>query len=181
VVNGEDVFQVPHPRPSLYLYFFQCWYVPHPKSIKLTCSVFCRLVRQSYQLVLTGSWTTSTFLLSNDPYNFTPLKIGLLGLLGLLGAMLAPLWGRLVDKIVPWSGQMLGSIMCLIAMVIALGAADINIAGVAIPLMLYDCGAQLFVVSNGYKVAGLYAKARARLNSCVILFMFMGQVSFSHK
>jgi hypothetical protein len=67
--------------------------------------------------------------------------------------------------------------MCLIAMIIALGAADINIAGVAIPLMLYDCGAQLFVVSNGYRVAGLDAKARARLNSCVLLFMFMGQVS----
>jgi hypothetical protein len=132
-------------------------------------------------ILLIDSWTTSTFLLSNDPYNYTPLKIGLLGLLGLLGAMLAPLWGRLVDKIVPWSGQMLGAIMCLIAMLIALGAADINIAGVAIPLMLYDCGAQLFVVSNGYRVAGLDAKARARLNSCVLLFMFMGQVSHSHK
>jgi hypothetical protein len=93
--------------------------------------------------------------------------------------MLAPLWGRLVDKIVPWSGQMLGAIMCLIAMLIVLGAADINIAGVAIPLMLYDCGAQLFVVSNGYRVAGLDAKARARLNSCVLLFMFMGQVGHS--
>lgn len=74
---------------------------------------------------------------------------------------------------------MLGSIMCLIAMVIALGSADINIAGVAIPLTLYDCGAQLFVVSNGYRVAGLDAKARARLNSCVLLSMFIGQVSIS--
>jgi hypothetical protein len=128
-------------------------------------------------VLLINSWTTSTFLLSDNPYDYTPLKIGLLGLLGLLGAMLAPLWGRLVDKIVPWSGQMLGAIMCLIAMIIALGAADISIAGVAIPLMLYDCGAQLFVVSNGYRVAGLDAKARARLNSCVLLFMFMGQVS----
>jgi hypothetical protein len=144
---------------------------------RLISSVFCRLVRLVYQLLLTASWTTSTFLLSDDPYNHTPLKIGLLGLLGLLGAMLAPLWGRLVDKIVPWTGQMLGAIMCLIAMIIALGAADISIAGVAIPLMLYDCGAQLFVVSNGYRVAGLDAKARARLNSCVLLFMFMGQVS----
>ena len=150
-------------------------------STKLTSSVFCRLVCQFSKVSLTGSWTTSTFLLSNDPYNYTPLKIGLLGLLGLLGAMLAPLWGRLVGKIVPWSGQMLGAIMCLIAMIIALGAADINIAGVAIPLMLYDCGAQLFVVSNGYRVAGLDAKARARLSSCVLLFMFMGQVSHSHK
>jgi len=123
------------------------------------------------------SWTTSTFLLSDDPYNYTPIKIGLLGLLGLLGAILAPLWGKLVDKIVPWSGQMLGGLMCLTAMIIALAAADKNIAGVAIPLMLYDCGAQLLEVANLYRVAGLDAKARARLNSTVILFMFMGQVS----
>jgi len=130
---------------------------------------------------LTDSWTTSTFLLSDDPYNYTPIKIGLLGLLGLLGAVLAPLWGKLVDKIVPWSGQMLGGLMCLIAMIIALAAADKNIAGVAIPLMLYDCGAQLLEVANLYRVAGLDAKARARLNSTVILFMFMGQVRFPYK
>ena len=67
--------------------------------------------------------------------------------------------------------------MCLIAMIIALAAADQNIAGVAIPFMLYDCGAQLLEVANLYRVAGLDAKARARLNSTVILFMFMGQVS----
>ena len=130
---------------------------------------------------LTGSWTTSTFLLSDDPYHYTPIKIGLLGLLGLLGAILAPLWGKVVDKIVPWSGQMLGGLMCLTAMIIALAAADKNIAGVAIPLMLYDCGAQLLEVANLYRVAGLDAKARARLNSTVILFMFMGQVSFSNR
>ena len=71
----------------------------------------------------------------------------------------------------------MGSIMCLIAMIIAFGAADINVSGVTIPLTLYDCGAQLIVLSNGYRVAGLDAKARARLNGCILLSMFVGQVS----
>jgi len=71
----------------------------------------------------------------------------------------------------------MGSIMCLIAMIIAFGAADINVSGVAIPLTLYDCGDQLFVLSNGYRVAGLDARARARLNGCILLSMFVGQVS----
>jgi hypothetical protein len=62
-------------------------------------------------------------------------------------------------------------------MSIALAAADINIAGVAIPMALYDCGGQLFQVSSSYRVAGLDAKARARLNGCVLLSMFIGQVS----
>ena len=62
-------------------------------------------------------------------------------------------------------------------MAIALAAADINIAGVAIPMTLYDCGSQLSQVSSSYRVAGLDAKARARLNGCVLLSMFIGQVS----
>jgi hypothetical protein len=61
-------------------------------------------------------------------------------------------------------------------MIIALAAADVNIAGVAIPMALYDCGGQLFQVSSSYRVAGLDAKARARLNGCVLLSMFIGQV-----
>jgi hypothetical protein len=64
-------------------------------------------------------------------------------------------------------------------MAIALAAADVNIAGVAIPMALYDCGGQLFQVSSSYRVAGLDAKARARLNGCVLLSMFIGQVSMT--
>ena len=92
-------------------------------------------------------------------------------------ALLAPVWGRVVDKIVPWLGQISGSSLCLTSMIIALAAADVNIAGVAIPMALYDCGGQLFQVSSSYRVAGLDAKARARLNGCVLLSMFVGQVS----
>jgi hypothetical protein len=62
-------------------------------------------------------------------------------------------------------------------MIIALAVADVNIAGVAIPMALYDCGSQFFQVSSSYRVAGLDAKARARLNGCVLLSMFIGQVS----
>lgn len=116
-------------------------------------------------------------MLSGPPYFYTPFNIGLFGLLGLIGALLAPVWGRVVDRIVPWLGQISGSILALISMAIAFGAADISIAGVAIPMALYDCGGQLFQVSSSYRVAGLDAKARARLNGCVLLSMFAGQVS----
>lgn len=95
----------------------------------------------------------------------------------MIGALLAPVWGRVVDRIVPWLGQISGASLCLTSMIIALAAADINIAGVAIPMALYDCGAQLFQVSSSYRVAGLDAKARARLNGCVLLSMFVGQAS----
>jgi MFS family permease len=109
--------------------------------------------------------------------SYSPFDIGLFGLLGIIGAILAPVWGRLVDRIVPWSGQFIGMSLGLVSMVIALAAADRSIGGVIVPMILFDCGAQLYAVSNSYRVAGIDPKARARLNGCVLFCMFVGQVS----
>jgi hypothetical protein len=123
------------------------------------------------------SWTTLTFLLSSPPYAYTSLTIGLLGLLGIIGALLAPQWGRLIDKVVPWLGQLSGLLISLISMIIALGAADISVGAVCVSIVLYDCGQQLFQISCSYRIAGLDGQARARLNGCYLLFVFAGQVS----
>lgn len=61
-------------------------------------------------------------------------------------------------------------------MVVALAAADINVAGVVVPMVVYDCGAHLFSVSSSYRVAGIDPTARGRLNGCVLFSMFVGQV-----
>ncbi|KAK4687476.1 hypothetical protein P7C73_g2642, partial [Tremellales sp. Uapishka_1] len=80
--------------------------------------------------VFAGFWTTLTYLLSNPPYHYDSLDIGLFGLLGIIGALLAPQWGRLVDRIAPWFGQIIGVFICLVAMLVALGGASINIGAV---------------------------------------------------
>ncbi|ODN83164.1 hypothetical protein, variant [Cryptococcus amylolentus CBS 6039] len=122
-------------------------------------------------------WTTLTFLLSDPPYQYNSLQIGLLGLLGLIGAILAPFWGRLVDRVHPWSTQFLGIIINLISMIIALAAAQKSIGAVCVAIVLYDVGQQLNQVSNGYRVAGIDPAARARLNGCNLLALFAGQTS----
>ncbi|ORY28266.1 putative membrane protein [Naematelia encephala] len=127
--------------------------------------------------VFAGFWTTLTFLLSTDPYNYNSFQIGLWGLLGIIGALLAPQWGRLVDRIVPWTGQLMGTCISLIAMVVAVSAADISIGAVAVAIILYDMGQQLNQVSSGYRLAGIDPKARARINGCNLLFLFAGQTS----
>ena len=124
-----------------------------------------------------SSWTTTTFVLSNPPYNYSPFKIGLFGLLGILGAILAPQWGRLVDRIVPWTGQVLGFTVSLCGMIIALGGADKTIACVCIPMILYDVGMQLAQVATVYRIQGLEPDARSRMNGIFLLLMFVGQVS----
>lgn len=89
---------------------------------------------------------------------------------------MAPQWGRLIDKVVPWLGQLCGLLLSLTAMVVALAAAHISVGAVCVAIVLYDCGQQLFQVSSSYRIAGLDPKARARLNGCYLLAVFAGQV-----
>ncbi|OCF44150.1 membrane protein [Kwoniella heveanensis CBS 569] len=134
------------------------------------CSVFS-------SAVFAGFWVTLTFVLNDQPYHYNSFEIGLFGLLGLVGALLAPQWGKLVDKVHPYLGQLLGLSTNLIAMVVALAGANLHISAVCIAIVLYDAGQQLYQVSSSYRIAGLDPKARARLNGCSLLAVFVGQTS----
>ena len=100
-----------------------------------------------------------------------------MGLLGFVGADLAPFSGKLVDAVVPWSAQLMGLTLSFSGMLIALFTAERSVVAVAISVTMFDCGNQLFQVGSSYRVAGLDPKARARLNGCVLLALFAGQVS----
>jgi len=128
-------------------------------------------------LVFAGFWTTLTFLLSDPPYHYSSLDIGLIGLLAIIGALFAPQCGRLIDRVVPWLGQFLGLAVSLIAMIIALLAAQLNISAIIISIVLFDMGQQLWAVSAAYRIAGIDPKARARLNGCYLVSIFAGQTS----
>ena len=109
--------------------------------------------------------------------SYSPLNIGLLGLIGLLNVVLAPFIGKLVDRIVPWYGQFTGTLIDVIAMLIALFTVEKNVAGICISIMLLDIGLPIFQVSSVYRIAGIDPKSRARLNSCFLLCLFAGQTS----
>lgn len=126
--------------------------------------------------VFAGFWTTLTFLLSDSPYHYSTLQIGLFGLLGLIAALLSPLWGYLIDQVHPYLAQLVGIWVCLISMIIGLTAAKVNVSAVCIAIAFYDVGQQLNQLGNGYRVAGIDPNARARLNGCNLLALFAGQV-----
>ncbi|WVF72050.1 hypothetical protein IAT40_006862 [Kwoniella sp. CBS 6097] len=127
--------------------------------------------------IFAGFWVTLTFVLNDQPYQYNSFQIGLFGLLGLVGAILAPQWGKLVDKVHPYLGQLIGLSTNLVAMVVALAGANLHISAVCIAIVLYDAGQQLSQVSSSYRIAGLDPKARARLNGCSLLAVFIGQTS----
>ncbi|WVQ78595.1 hypothetical protein IAT38_000681 [Cryptococcus sp. DSM 104549] len=165
------------PGKDIGLNYFQMLWSMAKMMAKYPTLVQVCLLAFSTSAVFAGFWTTLTFLLSDEPYHYNSLSIGLFGLLGIVGVVLAPQWGRLIDRVHPFLGQLLGISINLISMIVALIGAHLNISAVCIAIVLYDVGQQLLQVSNGYRVAGLDPKARARLNGCNLLALFIGQTS----
>ncbi|KAI0051500.1 MFS general substrate transporter [Auriscalpium vulgare] len=121
-------------------------------------------------------WVTLTFLLGGPPYHYSTLVIGLFGLIGMFGVMMAPLVGRLVDRLVPWHATLLSTIGLLLMQAVYTGAAGINIGAVIVVTLGFDVGRQMQQVSLTTSVYGISEAARARLNAVLILSIFIGQV-----
>jgi hypothetical protein len=93
--------------------------------------------------VFSGFWVTLTFVLSSEPYRFSTLVIGLFGLIGIAGVCTAPFVGKLVDKLVPWVGVLLGNCNLLIANILLLGGSQASVAVIVIAILFQDIGQQL--------------------------------------
>ena len=63
--------------------------------------------------------------------------------------------------------------------VIVTAAGLNNVAAVIIPIFLLDVGQQMQQVSNQMRVYAISDLARARLNACYIIFLFIGN-SYRH-
>ncbi|KAI1789925.1 major facilitator superfamily domain-containing protein [Ganoderma leucocontextum] len=117
----------------------------------------------------TNWWVTLTFLLGGPPYNYSTVVIGLFGVVGIVGVAMAPVIGRTIDKLVPWSATLFGIIMLLLTFSIQTAAVGLNVAVVVIVTIGLDLFRQTQQVSLTTAVLGLDANARSRLNACVIL------------
>jgi hypothetical protein len=102
------------------------------------------------------------------------LVIGLSGLIGMLGVCTAPLVGRCVGRLIPRTGVLIGIFITASSQLIVMGAGMANIAAVIISIFLLDIGQQMQQVSNHMRVYGISDLARARLNACYIISIFIG-------
>ncbi|KAI0662108.1 major facilitator superfamily domain-containing protein [Cubamyces menziesii] len=124
----------------------------------------------------TSWWVTLTFLLGNDPYHYSTIVIGLFGLVGMVGVAVAPLSGRAIDGLVPWSAALASIFGFLATFVVQTAAAGLNVAAVVIVCVGIDIFRQIQQVALTSAVLGLDARARSRLNAVLILSLFIGQV-----
>ncbi|KAH9919185.1 MFS general substrate transporter [Epithele typhae] len=126
--------------------------------------------------VFTNWWVTLTFILNGAPYHYSTLVIGLFGIIGIVGVALAPLIGRLIDGLVPYSATLLALFGLLATFAIQAAAAGTSVAAVVIVAIGIDVFRQMQQTSIAVNVLGLDPRARSRLNAVLILALFVGQV-----
>ena len=113
-------------------------------------------------------WTSATFLLSAEPFGFSPFQIGLVSLAGLAGALASAGIGTLLDR--GYSSQgiacMVGTM--LVSMLIAL-AGSTRLAVIIIAAALLSVASQGIGILCQTRVMGLVPGAESRLNTAFVV------------
>ncbi|KAG2068219.1 MFS general substrate transporter [Suillus decipiens] len=125
----------------------------------------------------TNWWVTLTFLLGGPPYYYSTVIIGLFGLIGMLAVIIVPLFGRLLDRLVPWWSGMVSTVLLLAFQAVQTGAGGINIAAVVISCFGLDMFRQIQSISLSTLMFSISETARSRLNALTIISVFLGQVT----
>jgi predicted MFS family arabinose efflux permease len=164
------------PAKNPHLTYFQILYTMGKLAVTEPLLIQSCLISIASSATFSSFWVTLTFLLTEEPYHFNTLDIGLFGLVGMVGVGTAPFIGRLIDGLIPWMATLIATFMILVSQAIYTGAAGINIGAVVVAAFVLDVGRQSQQVSLTTAVYGISLDARARLNACLIISIFIGQV-----
>ena len=94
----------------------------------------------------------------------------------MVGVAMAPLIGRTIDRLVPWSATLVATLALLATFALQTAAVGLNVSVVVLVTVGIDIFRQTQQVSLTTAVLGLDAAARSRLNAVLILALFIGQV-----
>ena len=126
----------------------------------------------------TSFWTTLTFLLAGDPYNYSSLVIGLFALIGIASMCFPPLFARTVmDNMVPLFSTIFGEIVCLVGVVIGTYTGLHTVAGPIIQAACVDSGIQVSQIGNRTAIYTAAPKCRNRVNTAYMVAAFCGQIT----
>ena len=125
-----------------------------------------------FGLVFNIFWTSLTFLLSGEPFNYNTFQIGLVSLAGLVSAVCGLYFGKLQDKglSVPSLGVFIG--MIIITMICGFVFSDSIIAIVAIAAV-FSVGVQGITVLSQARLFALSDEERSRLNTVFVVNNFI--------
>lgn len=125
----------------------------------------------------TNFWTTLTFLLSGDPYNYSTVVIGLFALIGIASMIIGPFHARMViDRFVPLFSVILASLYSLVGITLGTYIGSFTVAGPIIQAFLNDFGMVQCQIANRSALFAIEPKGRSRVNTVFMVFTFSGQL-----
>jgi predicted MFS family arabinose efflux permease len=119
-------------------------------------------------------WATLAFHLASPAFGLGVAATGLFGVWGAPGALVAPVGGRLADRIGPnWVN--LGAVLCAgLAFVVAGTVGGFSVLALVVAVNLLDFGVQASQVANQARIFALGNAIRARLNTVYMVAVFAG-------
>ncbi|MCJ1441391.1 MAG: hypothetical protein MMC23_001877 [Stictis urceolatum] len=166
----------PSTNPSGLNYFRMLWSIV-TITYRSPVLVQACIVGMLTSATFTNYWTTLTFLLSGEPYNFSSLVIGLFGFIGIAAMCLGPPYSRVViDRLTPLISTIIGEIICLIGITIGTYTGTFTIAGPIVQAVLMDFGMQTSQTANRTSIYQIDSKARNRINTAYMVSVFCGQL-----
>lgn len=167
----------PSTNPGGLNYFKMLWSIllmlkKHPVLVQACLLALCT------SAPFTNYWTTLTFLLAGDPYNYTSLVIGLFALIGIAGMCLTPLYARtVIDRFVPLFSVILGEFINLTGILIGTYGGLYSVACPAIQAFFLDMGLQTTQIANRSSIYAVEPTGRNRINTAFMVFTFLGQIT----
>ena len=125
-----------------------------------------------FGLVFNIFWTSMTFLLSGEPFNYNTFQIGLVSLAGLVAAVCGLYFGKLQDKGfgVPALGVFV--VMIIATMICGLMFSD-SIIAIVVIAAVFSIGVQGITVLSQARLFALSNEERSRLNTVFVVNNFI--------
>ncbi|KAF2673247.1 putative major facilitator superfamily transporter [Microthyrium microscopicum] len=166
----------PSKNPAGLNYFYMLWSI-FPILTRNPVLVQACLVAFFSSATFTNFWTTLTFLLAGEPYNYSPLIVGLFGLIGIAGMLLNPFYARFVsDRYVPHFSVLVGCVTTLAGICVGTYTGTFSVAGPVVQAVLNDFGMQTAQIANRNAIYSIEPNARNRVNVAYMLSTFLGQL-----
>ncbi len=118
-------------------------------------------------------WTTLTFHLSGEPFNYSVSTIGMFGLIAIGGALVAPYFGKRADK-----GNVFNNLYFTVGLIflslLALLLFPFSIWVLLFSVFFLDIGVQATQITNFTRIYALDEESHSRLNTIYMTTYFIG-------